>query len=393
MHGAGIPSAFPSMLRKIVLSVGFASQPVGAPGLGWYWLNWVLGFRQAGWDVWMVEAIASSSCIDSEWQPCPVECSANLFAWNRIVAQFGLEGRATLLVDDSAPDLDALRTFSSEAEIFLNLSGHFREGVITFPRACRVYLDADPAFTQVWAEQYQCDMNFANHDRYVSVGQRMGEPGTFAPTCGIDWIPTFPPVVLKYWPTSPQESFQKFSTVAHWEGYKSSEWQGRWFHGKSEQFQTMISLPGMVSQPLEVATQIEAHAAELEPYRKAGWQFADAAVVCGDLISYEGYLRESSAEFSVAKGGYVLSQTGWFSDRSVCYAALGRPLVLEDTGVGDRLPGDSGVYFFRTPDEAAAACERVISDFANQQILIRRIAEDVFSSDVVIRRLLSRLGV
>jgi hypothetical protein len=393
LRSGEIPSAFLIMSRKIVISVGIAAQPVAAAGNMWYSLNWVLGFREAGWDVWMVESIAADRCIDTAWHSTPIEQSANLAAWNQIVAQFGLEGRATLLVDQSAPDLEALRAFAAEAEVFLNLSGHFRQGVVTFPRACRVYLDADPAFTQVWADQYQCDMNFADHDRYVSVGQRMGQVGTFAPTCGIDWIPTFPPVVLKYWPFAPQTTFGRFTTVAHWEGYKSSEWCGQWFHGKSEQFQTVVDLPRSVSRPLEVATQIEAHSEELEPYRQGGWQFTDASEVCGDLMRYERYLRESSAEFSVAKGGYVLSKTGWFSDRSVCYAALGRPLVLEDTGVGDLLPSDSGVYFFRSAAEAAEACERVIADYANQQSLVRRVAEETFASHVVIGRLLARLGV
>ncbi len=381
------------MAPKIVIAVGVAAQPVAAAGNTWFSLNWVLGFRDAGWDVWMVEAIASDTCIDEEWRSAPVASSANVKAWEAVVGRFGLQGRATLLVDNSADDVAALTAFAAEAEVFLNLSGHFREGVISFPRACKVYLDADPAFTQVWVDSYQCDMNFAGHDRFVTVGQNLGAPGSFSPTCGIDWIPTFPPVALKCWPCDFHETFSRFTTVAHWEGYQNAEWSGQWFTGKREQFENVLGLPALLSRPLEVATHVQAHSVELERFRDARWQLVDATEICSTLSRYESYLRNSSAEFSVAKGGYVISRTGWFSDRSVCYAASGRPLVLEDTGIGDLLPVGHGVHFFKSTDEAAAACERVISDFANQQRAARMLAEQYFSSEVVIPKLLARLGV
>ncbi len=381
------------MVPKIVIAVGVAAQPIAAAGNMWISLNWVLGFREAGWDVWMVEAIASDKCVDADWKPAPAADSANVKAWDAVVGRFGLQGRATLLVDDAADDLIALKAFAGEAEVFLNLSGHFREGVISFPRACKVYADLDPAFTQVWVDSYQCDMNFAGHDRFITVGQTFGAPGSFSPTCGIDWIPTLPPVTLKYWSCEFQETFSRFTTVAHWEGYKSSEWGGQWFTGKREQFEKVLDLPSQLSRPLEVATHVQAHSAELERFRDAGWQLVDATEVCSTLAGYESYLRASSAEFSVAKGGYVLSRTGWFSDRSVCYAACGRPLVLEDVGIGDLLPVGHGVHFFKSLDDAAAACERVIADFANQQRAARVLAEQYFSSEVVIAKLLAQLGV
>jgi len=381
------------MARKIVIAVGLAAQPIAAAGNMWFSLSWVLGFKEAGWDVWMVESMRSDACVHADWTPSAPATSANVAAWQHVVERFGLHGRATLLIDDCDDDLPALRKFAAEAEVFLNLSGHFREGVITFPNACRVYLDADPAFTQVWVDSYQCDMNFAGHDRFVTVGQRLGETGSFAPTCGIDWIPSFPPVVLKYWTPAYQPEFDRFTTVAHWEGYKSSEWKGRWFTGKREQFENLIDLPARISSPVEVATHVHAHETELTAFRQAGWHFADAAAVCGSLDAYERYVQNSAAEFSVAKGGYVISQTAWFSDRSVCYAACGKPLVLEDAGMGDLLPSGAGVHFFSSIDEAADACERVIRDFANQQRLARRLAEEYFDSAVVIGQLLQRLGV
>lgn len=376
---------------KIVVAVGIASHPISAAGNTWNSLNWALGFVELGWDVWIVESIASEKCVDDRWQRVPFEQSANLAYWRAITAQFGLADRATLLVDGDAPNLAALRDFAAEADLFLNLSGHFRGGAVEFPKALKIYQDGDPAFTQVWVESYGVDMHFAEHDRFVTAGLRLGQPGTFAPTCGIEWLPTFPPVVLKYWPFRPLGDFERFTSVAHWEGYKSSEWRGEWFHGKREEFLKFVDVPRSVSKPIELATHVATHDAELGPFRAGGWSFVEASPICSTLAAYGDYIRGSSAEFSVAKGGYVLSRAGWFSDRAVCYAASGRPLVAQDTGLGDRLPGGEGFHPFSNPQEAVAACERVIADFPAQQCAARALAEEYFDSSKVISRLLDRI--
>ncbi len=136
---------------------------------------------------------------------------------------------------------------------------------------------------------------------------------------------------------------------------------------------------------------VAAHDWELGPFREAGWQFRESSDVCSDLDAYSAYIRASSAEFTVAKGGYVLSRGGWFSDRSVCYAASGRPLVLQDTGASHLLPVGEGYHPWRTPTEAIAACERVIADFPNQQRAARRLAEEYFDSRKVLTGILDRL--
>jgi hypothetical protein len=376
---------------KIVVAVGIASHPISAAGNTWNSLNWALGFRELGWDVWVVEAISSDRCVDASWQRVPPETSANVAYWNEITGKFGLAPRATLLIDGKAGNLADLRDFAREADLFLNLSGHFKSDAVSFPRAVKIYQDGDPAFSQVWADSYGVDMNFAAHDRFVTAGLRLGAPDTFAPTCGIDWIPTFPPVVLKYWPVEYHETFDRFTSVAHWEGYKSSEWRGEWFHGKREEFHKFTDVPRNVSRPIELAMHVTAHEAELAPFREGGWRFVEAAPICSEIDAYGAYIRGSSAEFSVAKGGYVLSRAGWFSDRAVCYAASGRPLVAQDTGVGNLLPIGEGFHPFSTPQEAIAACERVIADFPAQQRAARALAEEYFDSNKVITRLLNRL--
>ena len=79
--------------------------------------------------------------------------------------------------------------------------------------------------------------------------------------------------------------------------------------------------------------------------------------------SYREYIESSRGEFSVAKNVYVATRCGWFSCRSVCYLAAGRPVVVQDTGFSEQLPTGSGLLCFSTPDEAARALGQVESDY------------------------------
>ena len=105
------------MPRRVVIGVGIASYPLHAAGNTWAFLQWVLGFRAAGWDVWMVEDVASSKCIDPHGQKCIPAVSANLSHWKAIVAEFGLKDRATLLIDGQSPELPDLLRFAHDSEI------------------------------------------------------------------------------------------------------------------------------------------------------------------------------------------------------------------------------------------------------------------------------------
>lgn len=382
------------MKRKAVIGVGIAAYPVSGAGITWLYLQWALGFRELGWDVRLVENLRADKCFDVQWKPCAFEASANRRHWLAVMHRFGFERDATLLLDGKSPDFDGLQRFASDAELVLNISGHLKLPDLATPRARRVYLDLDPAFTQIWAEVYQSDMNFAGHDCFFSVGTRLGREDCRAPTCGIDWQPSLPPVVLSRWPFEPQAEFDRFSTIAHWHGYNWCEWKGEWYKGKSDEFSRFAGLPPRVPRArFEIATEADSLAVEFEAFRTAGWQLTSAPQVCSSLERFGEFVRDSSAEFSAAKGGYVLSQCGWFSDRSVCYLASGRPVVLQETGIGSVLPTGGGFHTFRTMEEAAERCERVARDFRREQQSARDLAEEHFASAKVIGRLLARVGI
>jgi hypothetical protein len=381
------------MARKIIIGVGIANYPVAAAGNTWAFLQWALAFRDAGWDVWLAEEVESAKCIDDDYKKIDFPHSANRRHWKSTLAEFGLNEQSTLFVDHQAANRHALLQFAKEAELFLNISGHFKDREILDATAHRVYVDLDPAFTQIWAEVYKSNMNFAGHDSFVSVGMRMGAPDCLAPSMGIRWIPTLPPVSLDHW-TNPDPSSpgKNWTTVTHWYGYPAIEYNGQWYDNKSAEFVKLLQLPARTREKLEIATDLTPDLQEHKDFTSAGWHLTLARPLNTPWQKYRDYLATSRGEFCVAKNGYVRSRCGWFSDRSVCYLALGRPVVLQETGWSEFLPAGEGLLSFTDADSAAHALNSVAADYEKHARAARQIAERHCAGPVVVNRLLENLG-
>lgn len=381
------------MKPKIVIGVGIASYPINAAGNTWAFLQWVLGFRACGWDVWMVEELAQDRSIDANHQKVSLTDSINWQYWKRVCDEFGIH-QATLLGDGLPDNTEALKRFAAESELFFNISGHFKTAsILSLPRR-RVYVDLDPAFTQIWAEVYGANMNLDGHDQFVTVGRRLGRSDCVSPTVGRDWIPTLPPVNLEYWSSNglpPDDA--PWTTVTHWYGYPAVEYQNQWFGNKSEEFEKLIALPGRVKERLEIATDLTPDLDEHRRFSQAGWRLRLAGPLNEPWQTYRQYLAESRGEFCVAKNGYVRSRCGWFSDRSVCYLALGRPVILQETGWSEFLPAEKGLLAFHDLDSAQQALETVARDYRSHAIAARELAEKELTATVVVPRLLKRLGL
>lgn len=381
------------MPRRAIIGVGIASYPLHAAGNTWAFLQWVLGFRQAGWDVWMVEDIPSAKCIDRNGQKSGPADSANLTHWNAIVEEFGLKGRATLLIDGQSPELPDLLRFARDAEFLFNISGHFKQkDVLGAPRQ-RIYVDLDPAFTQIWAEVYQADMGFGGHDIFVSIGRHLGKKECSAPLAGRDWLPIGVPVVLDHFlnPALKQPG-ETWTTFTHWYGYPAVEYDGQWYGNKSEEFEKLAALPKRTTQKLEIATDLHPEDQTAGRFLQGGWNLVDARPLNTPWQHYRDYAAQSRGEFCVAKNGYVRSRCGWFSDRSVMYLALGRPVILQDTGWTDFYPHGEGLLSFHDEESAIAALETVAKDPVKHALAARRIAENHCSAPVVVNQFLETIG-
>ncbi|HEV3271848.1 MAG TPA: hypothetical protein VGZ93_06680 [Candidatus Methylacidiphilales bacterium] len=381
------------MPRRVIIGVGIASYPLHAAGNTWAFLQWVLGFRQAGWDVWMVEDVPSSKCIDANGQKCAPALSANLAHWNAVKNEFGLEGRATLLFDGRSEELPGLVGFARDAEFLFNISGHFKHGDVLAAAREKIYLDIDPAFTQIWAEIYKSDMNLDGHDKFVSIGRHLGKKGCRAPLAGRAWLPAGVPVVLDYF-TNPnaEQPGDVWTTFTHWYGYPQVEYDGMWYGNKSEEFARLADLPKKTGEKLEIATDLHPEDQATRQFLEGGWRLVDARPLNTPWRRYRDYLAQSRGEFCVAKNGYVRSRCGWFSDRSVAYLALGRPVILQETGWTDFYPHGEGLLAFHDEESARNALETVAKDPVKHGRAARRIAETHCSAPVVLNQLLETIG-
>jgi hypothetical protein len=372
----------------IAIVAGALANKPQSGGEAWVRLNWVLGLRRLGFDVWFVEGLAG------EVEPGAVEY------FEEVVGEFGLGDRAALLdgMGQRVAGVDAaeLSAAAAESEVLFNLSGHLGPGPLLSAPRRRVYVDLDPGFTQAWHADPAVDFELGGHDRYVTVGLNVGTAGRPLPAGGIEWIPTLPPIVLDQWPAAPAPSTPlRFTTVATWRSpYGSVEIDGREAPLKHHEFRRLLSLPAEVPEArFELALDIHpGDAADLEALRGAGWEVVPPREVAATPAAFREYLCGSGAEFSVAQGVYVASRSGWFSDRTAAYLASGRPALVQDTGVED-VPLGKGLLTFSSLEEAAEGARCIAAEPAAHAAAARRLAEEHLDSDLVLGRLLDRIGV
>jgi hypothetical protein len=84
----------------------------------------------------------------------------------------------------------------------------------------------------------------------------------------------------------------------------------------------------------------------------------------------------------------LATRSGWFSDRTECYLASGRPALVQDTGWSAHLAHGVGLLPFSSPDEALAGIDRINRDYAAHARQAREIAAEYFDASRVLTRLL-----
>lgn len=355
-------------------------------------MNWAIGFRDLGWDVWISEAITTEELGGPEG---PGLRSPGEEHWDRICREFGFEDKSCLIINGKSDRLEEFREFASETDLFLNYSGQYTRLDLMGPRTVKAYLDVDPAFTQLWVEVCGSDMNFAGHDVFLTVGTTFNEPTVLVPKVGIEWIPVAPPVIGSYWRQKvgqiPVSADQPWTTIAHWYGYHEMEWEGRKYGGKRECMIEMRDLPRLVPQTCALATDLAPDWDDYASFAEAGWKFHQAAPICDTVITYLQFIAQSRAELGISKTGYVTSRGGWMSDRSVVYLALGKPVLLQDTGWPGAVPPGPGLLPFAGPADCAARIAEVESDYATHSAGALHFADQILSADIILPPLISRL--
>lgn len=226
----------------------------------------------------------------------------------------------------------------------------------------------------------------------MTIGGRIGSEGCQVPTCGRDWITTLQPLALAAWPVAEDVADTALTTVGHWRGYGSIEHVGVYYGQKAHALRPLLGLPRRSGARFRLALAIhQDERRDLAALSEHGWELADPGVVAASPDAYADFVRGSWAEFALAKSGYVASSCGWFSDRSICYLASGRPVLALDTGFSPEVPTGAGLLAFSNVEEAAAGVAELRTDYARHRRAARALAEDVFESDVVLGRLLACL--
>ena len=388
---------FRSCLRAgglgILVSGMIASDPHQG-GATWAVLQYLIGLRRLGHDVYFVEPIARNKRQPAE---ASLSRSVNAAYFEAVMEQFGFERRSAVLQPETGETIglpyESLRTVASRADVLINISGMLADPALIEGIPIRVYLDLDPAFNQLWHAVEGIDMRFDGHTHFVTVGQAIGSPGCTVPTCGRRWIQTLQPVVLSEWPMTRGDSQAVWTTVGHWRGYGSIQYRHVFYGQKAHSLRRFMELPGRTRGPFQLALSIDpAEVRDIEALGANGWDLIDPATVAGTPSRYRQFIQRSKGEIGVAKSGYVESQCGWFSDRSACYLASGRPVVAQDTGFGRFLPTSEGLFAFNTVEDARAAIEAVSLDYDRHCRRARDIAEEYFSAELVLGRLLNSIG-
>ncbi len=363
-------------------------------GATWAVLQYVLGLRKLGHDVFLIEPIAGKALRP---EGSRIEDSENAAYFKKIVCEFNLQGSSALLLNGTKETVgvpyEGLRTFMQSADLLLNISGLLTDRELTGSIGVRVYLDLDPAFNQLWNAAERLDMRFGGHTHFLTIGQAIGDPECSVPSCGLNWIGTFQPVVLEHWPVSQTITHDALTTVANWRGYGSIEHEGRHYGQKAHSLRQFMDLPRFTDERFLLALAIHpGESKDVAALAAHGWHLLDPARVARCPATYQSFIQGSKAEFGIAKSGYVVSRCGWFSDRSICYLASGRPVIAQETGFSKFLPTGEGLFNFQNREEVLGAIEKLRTEYPRHARQARAIAEEYFDSNKVLNHLLDQVS-
>jgi hypothetical protein len=366
---------------KILFAGIIARYPFG--GVTWCSLMYLLGLRALGHEVLYIED--TGECVyDPVLNARSLDPAYGTAYIKQALEPFGLGDRWAFVNYDgtchglSAP---AVRAYCADADLFLNLSGgswFWRDEYARIPRSA--FIDSDPAFTQLAiakAEPWYVEF-FKRYTHLFTFGSNIGTSRSPVPVGDFVWHKTWQPIALDCWRTD-EPPGRRFTTVMTWQIESFADVGGN----KDQEFLRFIDLPARTAQPFEIAVN-----GPRTLLREHGWATVDAMSVSRSLWDYRSFIHRSKAEFGVAKHTYVASRSGWFSDRTACYLASGRPALVQDTGWSDHVPRGDGLLAFSSPDEALAGIDRINSDYARHAARAVELARAHFDARVVLPPLL-----
>jgi len=366
---------------RILFAGIIARYPFG--GVTWCSLMYLVGLRALGHEVFYIED--TGECVyDPVKNIVAVDPEYGTTYIRNALEPFGLGDRWSFVNYDGSYHgctADAVRRYAADADLFINLSGgswFWRDEYARIPR--KVFIDSDPAFTQLaiakgvpWYVGF-----FQRFDRLFTFGANIGTPASAIPIGAFTWHKTWQPITMNDWRPSIAPG-ERFTTIMTWQIESFTDVGGN----KDLEFMKVVDLPSRTPQRFQLAIN-----GPQKLLREHGWDTVDAMEVSRTPFHYRDFIHRSKAEFGVAKHTYVTNRTGWFSDRTECYLASGRPALVQDTGWTAHLPAGEGLLGFSTVDEAVAGIERINSDYERHARRAVEIAREHFDAARVLTNLI-----
>jgi hypothetical protein len=386
-------------VARIVLAGYLVRNPLG--GYAWQAAHYLLGLIALGHDAWFYEDTAHYA---PAYNPATNEVAEaygyGLAAAGAFFARLGLGERwvfaDTVHGTEQGPGAGRAAALLREADLLINLAGVNR--VPPERRAGRpaLYVDIDPAFTQIKAASGDTLLRaiLDEHAHHFTLGENIGTSRSPVPTAGYVWHPTRTPVAIAHWADA-RPPGAAWTTVGKWDaGGRDVVFRGETYHWRKRlEWLRFLDLPARTGARFAPAVDVHGSAGDPERLAAHGWEVTDPLAVSADPWRYRDFIRASRGEFTVAKELNVRLRSGWFSDRAACYLAAGRPVVEQDTGFGDVLPLGPGLRAFHTLDEAAAAIRDIEADWPRASTHARAVAEECFAAARVVGDMLRVAGL
>jgi hypothetical protein len=390
------------MKRKRIVVMGFmGSCPIA--GVIWQHIHYIVGLQRLGHDIYYIEDSArlpynpETFEVNNEF-----DYAARLL--DRLSREFGFKNHWAFCArylpgnPTTGLSLEKIRQLYRDADAILNICGaqEFNDDLLVSDRI--LYVESDPGVEQIKIDKRtRSTIDYLRRHRALfTFGENVGTKSFPVPTHGFKWLPTRQPVVTDLWKTrgAPPHA-AVFTSVANWStsGLKDITWRGdKYLWSKSREFLRFVSAPKKSGETFELATNIE-DANIRAKFLRNGWRLQCPLQLSVDYWLYRDYIRRSKGEFTVAKDQYVRLNTGWFSDRSACYLAAGRPVVIQETGFTKIYGGYAGLLSFRSPGEIVDAVKTINADYAKHSRAARALAREFFEADKILKSILDRAGI
>ena len=382
--------------------MGFmGSMPIA--GVIWQHIHYLVGLQRLGHDVYYIEDSARLPYNPETFEINNEFDYAGLLL-DRLSQEFGFKKRWAFCArylprnPTAGLPLKKIRQLYRDADAILNICGAQELNADLLVSDRILYIESDPGVEQIKIDKgVRSTIDYLRRHRALfTFGENVGTKSFPVPAHGLKWLPTRQPVVTDLWKTNrPASGAAVFTSVANWStsGLKDITWRGeKYLWSKSREFLRFISAPKKSGEPFELATNIKDTKTRAR-FERNGWCFRCPLQLSVDYWLYRDYIQRSKGEFTVAKDQYVRLNTGWFSDRSACYLAAGRPVIIQETGFTKIYGGKAGLLSFRSLGEIVDAVKAIKADYAKHSRAAHTAAREFFEAEKVLRSILDRAGI